>query len=151
MPEGIERDAWAALFLLSNCAGIRMGGITGRWWTAKAVLEVRSARCWRKADSNCWSPASGAISQRLRRLVGFDGSSGYGDMSGRFGGLYSGSLVHPARIKQSASSVDISTMRCPPMVICRPENVWTEPIPCGASRRTWTGFGGFSFSAISRE
>jgi len=68
--------------------------------------------------------------------VGFDGGTGYGGMSDRFGGLYSASLVQPARIKQSASSVDISMMRSSPMVICRPENVWTEPIPCGASRRT---------------
>ena len=56
--------------------------------------------------------------------------------SGPFGGLYSAGLVHPARIKQSASSVDISTMRSSPMVICRPESVWTAPIPGGALRRT---------------
>ena len=53
-----------------------------------------------------------------------------------FGGRYSASLVQPARIMQSASSVDISTMRSSPMVMRRPENVWTEPIPGGASRRT---------------
>jgi hypothetical protein len=44
-------------------------------------------------------PSSRTISQILRRLVGFDGGSGYGGMSGRFGGLYSASLVQPARIK----------------------------------------------------
>jgi hypothetical protein len=42
--------------------------------------------------------------------------------------LDSASLVQPARIVQSASSVDISTMGSSPMVICRPESVWTEPI-----------------------
>ena len=44
-------------------------------------------------------PSSRTIPQILRRLVGFDGGSGYGGMSGRFGGLYSASLVQPARIK----------------------------------------------------
>jgi hypothetical protein len=56
----------------------------------------------------------------LRRLVGFDGGSGYGGMSGRFGGLYFASSVQPARTEQSASSVDIPTMRSSPMVIRQP-------------------------------
>src|SRR5467141_2040879 len=50
--------------------------------------------------------------------------------------LPSATLVHPARIKQAASSVDISTMRSSPIVMRRPDSVWTAPIPGGASRRT---------------
>jgi transposase IS166 family protein len=50
--------------------------------------------------------------------------------------LHSASLVQPAWIRQLASSADISTMRSSPMVMRRPEKVWTAPIPGGASRRT---------------
>src|SRR5439155_13756200 len=45
-------------------------------------------------------------------------------------------LVQPSGIKQLASSAVISTMRSSPMVMCRPDNVWTAPIPGGALRRT---------------
>jgi hypothetical protein len=46
------------------------------------------------------------------------------------------SKVQPTGIKQLASSSDISTMRSSPIVICRPEKVWTAPIPGGALMRT---------------
>jgi hypothetical protein len=43
-------------------------------WTRPRKSGSHRTPRWRKADSNCWSPASRAISQRLRRLVGFDGA-----------------------------------------------------------------------------
>src|ERR1700746_3569599 len=46
------------------------------------------------------------------------------------------SKVQPTGVKQLASSSDISTMRSSPIVICRPEKVWTAPIPGGALTRT---------------
>jgi hypothetical protein len=46
------------------------------------------------------------------------------------------SKVQPPGMKQLASSSDISTMRFSPIVICRPEKVWTAPIPGGAVMRT---------------
>jgi hypothetical protein len=46
------------------------------------------------------------------------------------------SKVQPTGIKQVASSSDTSTMRSSPMVICRTEKVWTEPITSGALMRT---------------
>jgi hypothetical protein len=35
-----------------------------------------------------------------------------------------------------------------PIVMCRPERVWTAPSPGGALMRTTTGFGDFTFSAL---
>jgi hypothetical protein len=56
------------------------------------------------------------------------------------------SMVQPTGIKQKASPSDISTMPSRPTLMCRPEKVWTAPIPGGAWTRTFTGLGGFRFS-----
>jgi hypothetical protein len=49
------------------------------------------------------------------------------------------SMVPPTGIKQKASSSDISTMPSRPTLMCRPEKVWTAPVPGGAWTRTFTG------------
>ena len=56
------------------------------------------------------------------------------------------SMVQPTGIRKKASPSDISTMPSRPTVMCRPEKVWTAPIPGGALTRTFTGLGGFRFS-----
>jgi len=56
------------------------------------------------------------------------------------------SMVQPRGIKQKASSSDISTMPSRPTLMCRPDKVWTAPVPGGALTRTFTGLGGFRFS-----
>jgi hypothetical protein len=66
--------------------------------------------------------------------VGFDGGTGWKECQAALGGFYSVSLVQPARIKQSASSSDISTMRSSAIVMRRPEKVCTAPIPGGVLR-----------------
>src|SRR5438105_2052252 len=45
-------------------------------------------------------------------------------------------LGQPTRVKYWASSADISIVPSRPTLICRPERVWTEPRPEGASKRT---------------
>jgi len=57
--------------------------------------------------------------KRLGRLVGFNGGTGMEACQAASSALDSASLVHPAQIRQSASSVDISTMRSSPMMISR--------------------------------
>ena len=56
------------------------------------------------------------------------------------------SMVQPRGIKQKASPSDISTMPSKPTLMCRPDEVWTPPVPGGALTRTFTGLGGFRFS-----
>jgi transposase-like protein len=56
------------------------------------------------------------------------------------------SMVQPRGIKQKASPSEISTMPSRPTLMCRPERVWTPPVPGGALTRTFTGLGGFGFS-----
>ena len=59
--------------------------------------------------------------------------------------VHSASLVQPSRIRYLASSADISMAPSGPTLMCRPENVCTEPIPQGGRRRTRyrSGFSGF--------
>src|SRR6516165_11847397 len=56
------------------------------------------------------------------------------------------SMVQPTGIRKKASPSDISTMPSRPTLMCRPEKVWTAPIPGGAWTRTFTGLGGFRLS-----
>ena len=58
--------------------------------------------------------------------------------------VHSASFSQPARIRYSASSAVISTVRSGPMVSCRPEKVCTDPTSQGARRRTRkrSGFSG---------
>ena len=72
------------------------------------------------------------------------GPDGWPDMQAHQ--VASPSMVQPRGRKQKASSSDISTMPSRPTLMCRPEKVWTAPVPGGALMRTFTGLGGFRFS-----
>jgi hypothetical protein len=98
---------------------------------------VRQTRRWRERESNSWSPlASRAMASGDERDSWWVSTLGIEAGQAASSALPSATLVHPAQIKQSASWVDISTMRSSPIVMRRPDSVWTAPIPGGASRRT---------------
>jgi hypothetical protein len=94
--------------------------------------------------SNCRRRPSASGTQSVRRLTG--GGKGIRTRSPAQSGFVSprqpasqgGSVskIQPAGIKQLASSSDITTMRSSPIVIRRPEKVWTAPVPGGALMRT---------------
>jgi hypothetical protein len=62
-----------------------------------------------------------SVPLELRPLVGFEGRPDIEACQAASSALHSASLVQPARIRQLASSADISTMRSSPMVMRRPE------------------------------